>query len=96
MGLWLPIFTFNEFFIIFYKKVLDLRHIDDNPEAPDGIECLDLIPNEDNDESVLHSVYPDKEDEENNENNKSNDDKKSDDLDNKEDEDESDEEEEEE
>ena len=24
--------------------VLDLRTEDDNPDAPDGIECLDVIP----------------------------------------------------
>ena len=41
------------------ELVLDLRNEEDNPEAPDGIECLDVIPDEENDaESILHSVLP--------------------------------------
>ena len=46
-------FTIN----IYIKKVLDLRSDEENPDAPDGIECLDAIPSEDNDaESILHSM----------------------------------------
>lgn len=46
------------------EMVLDLRLPDENPSAPDGIECLDVIPAVDQDESVLHSVHPENEEEE--------------------------------
>ena len=39
--------------------VLDLRTEEENPLAPDGIECLEIKPCDDADESLLHSVHPD-------------------------------------
>lgn len=42
--------------------VLDLRPSSENPKAPDGIDCLDIKP-QDDDESILHSVHPENEDE---------------------------------
>lgn len=44
--------------------VLDLRLPEENPSAPDGIECLDVIPADDQDDSILHSVHPENEEEE--------------------------------
>ena len=42
------------------ELILDLRADDENPDAPDGIECLDVIPDQDNDaESILHSIHED-------------------------------------
>ena len=38
------------------EMILDLREEDENPNAPIGIECLDLTL-EENDESILHSVH---------------------------------------
>jgi hypothetical protein len=43
--------------------VLDLRTEEENASAPDGIECLDIKPCEDADESLLHSVHPDQDEE---------------------------------
>ena len=42
--------------------VLDLRPSSENSKAPDGIDCLDIKPLDD-DESILHSVHPENEDE---------------------------------
>lgn len=42
--------------------VLDLRSEEENPQAQDGIECLEIKPCDDSDESLLHSVHPDQED----------------------------------
>lgn len=39
--------------------ILDLRSEGENPEAPDGIECLEVKPADDADESMLHSVHED-------------------------------------
>ena len=42
------------------ELLLDLRTEDENPDAPDGLECFDVIPDEDNDaESILHSIHHD-------------------------------------
>lgn len=37
--------------------ILDLRGERENPDAPDGIECLQVIETGDSDESVLRSVH---------------------------------------
>ena len=39
------------------EMILDLREEDENPNAPIGIECLDLTLDSVNDESILHSVH---------------------------------------
>ena len=39
--------------------ILDLRSEGENPDAPDGIECLEVKPADDADESMLHSVHED-------------------------------------
>lgn len=46
--------------------VLDLRTEEENPQAPDGIECLEIKPHDEADDSLLHSVHPDQDDEQNN------------------------------
>lgn len=35
-----------------------MRGDNENPTAPDGIECLDVKTAEDADDSLLHSVHP--------------------------------------
>ena len=42
--------------------VLDLRHQSENPKAPDGIDCLEVKP-QDEDDTILHSIHPENEDE---------------------------------
>ena len=44
------------------EMILDLREEDENPNAPIGIECLDLTLDNENDESILHSVHQEAED----------------------------------
>lgn len=39
------------------ELILDLRPEKDNPDAPDGIDCLQILEAGDNDESVLRSVH---------------------------------------
>ncbi|CAD8117028.1 unnamed protein product [Paramecium sonneborni] len=45
------------------ELVLDLRPQSENPKAPDGIECLEFKP-QDDDDTIMHSVHPDQEDDE--------------------------------
>jgi len=46
------------------EMVLDLRGEDENPQAPTGIDCLDInLDQENNDDDVLHSVHPENDEE---------------------------------
>ncbi|CAD8106047.1 unnamed protein product [Paramecium primaurelia] len=45
------------------ELILDLRTQNDNPRAPDGIECLEIKPI-DEEEQVMHSIHPDQEEDE--------------------------------
>ena len=39
------------------EMILDLRHIDENPPAQNGVECLEIKLAENNEDAMLHSVY---------------------------------------
>lgn len=39
--------------------ILDLRGEDENPDAAEGVDCLEVILDQDHEESILHSVHPD-------------------------------------
>jgi hypothetical protein len=41
--------------------VLDLRLPEENPDAPDGIDCIDIFLSKDMEESILHSDHPENE-----------------------------------
>lgn len=50
--------------IIPAELVLDMRTDEENPSAPFGIDCLEIKPWDEDDESILHSVHPEQEHEE--------------------------------
>jgi hypothetical protein len=50
------------------EMVLDLRGEEENHQAPIGIDCLDIVLDQDNEESILHSVHPENDEDDTKEN----------------------------